>query len=119
MQYKLSDIHHVKRSDLLDEISVSVDGVSKAKSEEMLDTILLLIGQRVAEGCAVSLPGFGTFYPKKIEALSGTRHFKGKDISYDCPVRYKIAFKPSNLLNRTVENCKELQLSHEFDKQDD
>ncbi len=74
--------------------------------QETLTEILNGLREKLADGKAVSLLGFGTFYTRKHQGGKGKNFKTGEDITFK---EYRqAAFRPGSLLKQTVRRKKGL-----------
>lgn len=81
----------IGKSDL-SEILAAKTGITKAKSAEVLNTLIEEIQSSVAAGKSVAIPGFGTFEARKREAREGRNPATGETIKI--AAKSVPAFKP-------------------------
>jgi len=81
----------IGKSDL-SEILAAKTGITKAKSAEVLNTLIEEIQSSVATGKSVVIPGFGTFEARKREAREGRNPATGETIKISA--KLVPAFKP-------------------------
>jgi len=90
------------RQELINRIAELDDLESKAAATRVLDIIIEVITETVANGESITLgQSFGTFKPKTQAAKTGKVPGTGKP--YSVPERKTITFKPSKALKRRLQ----------------
>lgn len=75
-------------------------GFSKVESAEILEEILDLLKERLADGDHVKLSGFGKFQVSQKRARKGRNPITGKEI--EISARRVLTFKPSQKLRKAL-----------------
>ncbi|WP_354678333.1 HU family DNA-binding protein [Cupriavidus plantarum] len=70
----------MNKAELIEAIAANVDGVSKAKAEQVLNATLKAIIDAVASGATLSLVGFGSFNPGERVARMARNPRTGEEI---------------------------------------
>ncbi len=89
----------MNKADLVNSISQST-GMTKTKSNEVLDVITNIITETLAKGEKVTLVGFGTFTTSERKARKGRNPKTGEVI--DIPAKRVAKFKAGSSLIDTV-----------------
>ena len=89
----------MNKSDLINEVA-STTGLSKAKSSEAIDAVVLAIENSLAKGEKVSLVGFGSFETSTRNERTGRNPKTGEEIKI--PSKTVAKFKPGNNLNKQI-----------------
>ena len=88
------------KSDIVDCIVDSVEGITKKAAADALDAIIGCITGSLAGGERVQLPGFGTFSVSERAARKGRNPQTGESI--DIPASKGARFKPGKALKDAV-----------------
>lgn len=91
---------NVTKRDLVIDLSNQA-GLKQAQVEELLDNLVELISRRLAEGCDVSLRGFGTLEVRVAKSKIG-RNPKRPGSEVLIPDRCMVRFKPGRELKDRV-----------------
>ena len=89
----------MNKSDLINEVA-STTGLSKAKSSEAIDAVVLAIENSLAKGEKVSLVGFGSFETSTRNERIGRNPKTGEKIKI--PSKTVAKFKPGTNLNKQI-----------------
>jgi DNA-binding protein HU-beta len=89
----------MNKADLVNSISQST-GMTKTKSNQVLDVITSIITETLAKGDKVTLVGFGTFTTSERKARKGRNPKTGEVI--DIPAKRVAKFKAGSSLIDTV-----------------
>ncbi|QET04048.1 HU family DNA-binding protein (plasmid) [Cupriavidus pauculus] len=91
----------MNKAELIDVIAAGVDGVSKAKAEQVLNATLNAIIDAVASGATLSLVGFGSFNPGARVARMARNPRTGEEIAIAAAktVRFKAGQKFREAVN--------------------
>ena len=89
----------MNKSDLINEVA-STTGLSKAKSSEAIDAVVLAIENSLAKGEKVSLVGFGSFETSTRNERTGRNPKTGEEIKIASKTVAK--FKPGTNLNKQI-----------------
>ena len=85
----------MNKAQLIDAIA-SKTSLSKAKSKEVLETMMDSLGTSMKKGERVGFPGFGTFYVSERKARTGRNPRTGASIQI--AAKKVVKFKPSSKL---------------------
>ena len=66
----------MKKSELASHVAAQ-SSLSKAQAERVVDAVFSAIGEALASGESVVIPGFGTFTPDSVIGFSGIRTHQG------------------------------------------
>jgi DNA-binding protein HU-beta len=94
----------MNKAELIDAIANKVDGVSKAKVGEVLDTTLETVRTALTKGGQVALVGFGTFATGKRAARTGRNPRTGASIKI--PAAKTVKFSAGKGLKDAVNGVK-------------
>lgn len=86
----------MNKTELIDRIATQADGVSKAQLKRVLDAIQSVVGDALARGEAVNLPGFGKFEPRRRAARTGRNPQTGGTLAI--PAKTVVGFKAHQAL---------------------
>lgn len=75
-------------------------GLTKAKSNEVIDTLVSVISETLSNGEKVTLVGFGTFNTSQRDARKGRNPKTGETV--DIPAKRVPKFKPGSELTKNV-----------------
>lgn len=75
-------------------------GLTKAKSNEVIDTLVSVISETLSNGEKVTLVGFGTFNTSQRDARKGRNPKTGETV--DIPAKRVPKFKPGSELIKSV-----------------
>ena len=89
----------MNKSELVEAIS-NETGLTKTKSNEVINTIIRTISESLAKGDKVSLTGFGTWSTNTRPERKGRNPKTGEEITISSKTVAK--FKPGNELTKTV-----------------
>lgn len=89
----------MNKSDLVNSLAEGT-GLTKTKSNEVIDTLVSVISEALKAGEKVTLVGFGTFATTKRDARKGRNPKTGETI--DIPSKVVAKFKPGSELTKTV-----------------
>jgi DNA-binding protein HU-beta len=89
----------MNKSELVEAIS-NETGLTKTKSNEVVNTIVKTISESLAKGDKVSLTGFGTWSTNDRPERKGRNPKTGEEITI--PSKRVAKFKPGNELTKTV-----------------
>ncbi len=91
------------RVDLAKEIAKRRPDLHEDQAIGIIDLILAIVAEQVANGERVSLRGFGTFYMGTTKALKkGTNMPGGGPLARDIPARPCMRFKQSSIIKATM-----------------
>lgn len=76
-------------------------GTTKAEARRVIDASINVIGDTLAKGIRIQLPGFGGFQTRIRKARKGRNPQTGKEI--DIPQRTVAVFKPGKNLREKVD----------------
>ena len=91
----------MNKADLVNSISGKT-GLTKTKSNEVIDAFLSSITESLSEGEKVTLVGFGTFSVSARSARQGRNPQTGDEI--EISARRILTFKPSQVLKNAINN---------------
>jgi len=89
----------VTRTDLADAVHQKI-GLSRIESAELVETLLSVISDRIAEGESVKISSFGSFLVRSKNERIGRNPKTGEEVPITS--RRVMVFKPSNILKQTV-----------------
>jgi DNA-binding protein HU-beta len=89
----------MNKADLINSISEKT-GLTKSKSNEVIDAFLESITDSLSDGDKVTLVGFGTFTTSQRDARKGRNPKTGESI--DIPAKKVARFKPGSDLTKSV-----------------
>ena len=75
-------------------------GLTKTKSNEVIDTLVSVISESLSKGEKVTLVGFGTFTTSQRDARKGRNQKTGETV--DIPSKRVAKFKPGSELTKSV-----------------
>ncbi len=84
------------KAELVDIVSESLEGVSKADINRVHDAIFQTIGKALAVDGRFAIPGFGTFEVRSRAARKGRNPKTGEEI--DIAASKTVGFKPASAL---------------------
>lgn len=90
----------MKRAELVAEVADRT-GMTKKNTDEVLECILQVIGDALAQGESVQFQGFGTFEVRERAPRTGRHPVTGEPISI--PSAHIPAFKAGKILKEKVE----------------
>lgn len=91
----------MNRQDLIDAIAEDTEA-SKAATTRFLDSLITIVQNEVAKGCAVKLTGFGTFEKAAVAARTGRNPKTGAPIKI--PSTHKPKFTPGATFKDLVKD---------------
>jgi len=89
----------VTRIDLADAVHQKI-GLSRVESSELVETVLSVISDRVAEGESVKISSFGSFLVRSKNERIGRNPKTGEEVPITS--RRVMVFKPSNIMKKAV-----------------
>ena len=89
----------VTRTDLADAVHQKI-GLSRIESAELVETVLSVISDRIAEGESVKISSFGSFLVRSKNERIGRNPKTGEEVPITS--RRVMVFKPSNILKQAV-----------------
>ena len=87
------------KAELIEKVYLETE-YTKTQSAEIIETILDLMKNTLAEGEQIKIPGFGKFEVMKKNARRGRNPHSGEEI--EISARKVLVFKPSQVLKATV-----------------
>ena len=75
--------------------------------EDCLNSLAVLLAQKLSEGLSVQVKGVGGFAPKQRASRVVKSHLKGVQVEYEVPEDVVIKFKPDSMLKNSVNQVKE------------
>lgn len=91
----------ITRTDLSDAVHQKI-GLSRIESSELVETVLSVISDRIAEGESVKISSFGSFLVRSKNERIGRNPKTGEEVPITS--RRVMVFKPSNILKQAVLN---------------
>lgn len=70
--------------------------------EDCLNSLAVLIAQKLSEGVPVQVKGVGSFTPKQRACRVVKSHLKGVQVEYEVPEDVVVKFKPDSMLRNVV-----------------
>ncbi len=89
----------ITRTDLSDAVHQKI-GLSRIESAELVETVLSVISDRIAEGESVKISSFGSFLVRSKNERIGRNPKTGEEVPITS--RRVMVFKPSNILKQAV-----------------
>jgi len=89
----------VTRTDLADAVHQKI-GLSRIESSELVETVLSVISDRIAEGESVKISSFGSFLVRSKNERIGRNPKTGEEVPITS--RRVMVFKPSNIMKQAV-----------------
>lgn len=89
----------VTRTDLADAVHQKI-GLSRIESADLVETVLSVISDRIAEGESVKISSFGSFLVRSKNERIGRNPKTGEEVPITS--RRVMVFKPSNILKQAV-----------------
>jgi len=90
------------KSELVEIIAEQQEGITRREAEVVVNTILSVIGDALADGDHVELRGFGSFTTKQRNARVGRNPKTGAAVMV--PAKIIPHFKPGKVLRERVDN---------------
>ena len=90
------------KSELVEIITERQEGITHKEAEVVVNTILSVIGDALADGDHVELRGFGSFTTKERRSRMGRNPKTGTSVMV--PAKLVPHFKPGKLLRERVDN---------------
>lgn len=88
------------KSDLIAKVAAEV-GISKTQAKVIVDAMLDILTENIANGVKVNLTGFGSFEVRESKARKGVNPRTLESISI--PATKRVSFKAGSALKRAVE----------------
>lgn len=92
------------KADIVERIS-NVNGFTKAESMDLVESLLLIIKDTLAEGETLKVSGFGNFVVKVKNNRRGRNPQTGEEITIDA--RKVLTFKPSAMLKEAINGVRQ------------
>ena len=92
----------MNKTELTDRLAART-GLSKGAAKEAVDGVFAIVGEALADGEDVRLPGFGTFGTRSRPARTGRNPRTGQAVSIAAST--SPTFKPGKTLKDTVNGC--------------
>ncbi len=89
----------MNKADLVNSLAEKT-GLTKTKSNEVIDTLVSVISESLSKGEKVTLVGFGTFTTSQRDARKGRNPKTGETV--DIPSKIVAKFKPGSELTKSV-----------------
>lgn len=90
----------MNKNQLAAAIADRTDGATQAQARAFLDSLAAVVGETLAAGDSVTVPGFGTFERKFSAARTATSPLTGGKV--EVPARYRATFKAGSHLKAAV-----------------
>ncbi len=90
------------KNDLIEAVCRQLKQQSKKDAQDVVETVIELIKDRLEHGESIKLPGFGNFSVRKKRTRIGRNPKTGEGI--EIAARKVISFKPSTILRSRVNN---------------
>lgn len=74
----------------------------KYEVEDALNSLAVIIAQKLSEGVSVQIKGVGTFSPKQRASRVVKSHLKGIQKEYEVQGDVQVKFKPDSMLKNAV-----------------
>ena len=75
--------------------------------EDCLNSLAVILAQKLSEGLSVQIKGVGSFTPKQRASRVVKSHLKGVQVEYEVPADAVVKFKPDSMLKNSVNQVKE------------
>lgn len=75
--------------------------------EDCLNSLAVVLSQKLSEGLSVQIKGVGSFTPKQRASRVVKSHLKGVQVEYEVPEDVVVKFKPDSMLKNSVNQVKE------------
>lgn len=96
----------IVRADLAEDLHSAYGGrIRREDAARIVDHIFLKMKSEIADGNAIEIRGFGTFYAKKRNGRKNVRNPKTGETK-DVPPHYAAVFKPGMELKKTMREIK-------------
>jgi nucleoid DNA-binding protein len=70
--------------------------------EDCLNSLAVILSQKLPEGLSVQVKGVGSFTPKQRASRVVKSHLKGVQVEYRVPADAVVKFKPDSMLKNSV-----------------
>ena len=77
--------------------------------EDSINSLAIILSQKLSEGLSVHIKGVGTFSPKQRASRVVKSHLKGIQSEYEVPSDVVVKFKPDSTLKNKVSLIKEVK----------
>lgn len=82
-------------------------GLYQYQVEDCLNSLAVILAQKLSEGLSVQIKGVGSFTPKQRASRVVKSHLKGVQVEYEVPEDVVVKFKPDSMLRNAVNQVKE------------
>lgn len=82
-------------------------GLYQYQVEDCLNSLAVILSQKLSEGLSLQIKGVGSFTPKQRASRVVKSHLKGVQVEYEVPEDVVVKFKPDSMLRNAVNQVKE------------